>query len=421
MRRWDRSKGRFGVIISRREVRRRKRGARRLTLKLFGEVLEHDAFGNPGRWSEALMAAIYLAFTHRLRGLRSSRWVADRALKAASDAGVESYLNLLEMNGQRWVAESGKYHGEFAERLAERWGQGLDFCELVRQVSLEAGAEYHAKHRGDGLLRHEVLARLHARACLVAGEIVALLRLGYASGAHARWRALHEVAVVAWFLAAGDEELSQRYRQYEHVESLAAARDYQRNAEALGYELLSLEEIEELEVTVEELCRSYGPLFKKPYGWSAQHFGHALEFRKIEEAVNLAHLRSYYRMASYPIHAGPKGITFDIGLMGHAEVMLAGPSNAGLADPGHSMCISLTQVTIALLNQTPGVRSSVTLRVLLELTDLAGDALIAAHNKLEEDESEIDRDGEANARGPLRVPVDLPKRGWRARTNFESR
>jgi len=67
-----------------------------------------------------------------------------------------------------------------------------------------------------------------------------------------------------------------------------------------------------MEATIEDLCQSYGPIFKKRYGWSAQHFGHAPEFRKIEEAVDLGHLRCYYRMASHPIHAGPKGITFEI-------------------------------------------------------------------------------------------------------------
>jgi hypothetical protein len=392
MRRWEKPRGRFGVLVSRREVKRRKRGVRRLALRLFGEALEQDTLQNPGEQSEALMTAVYLAASHRLRGLRSFERIAERAMEVAIDAGVEAYLNLVEANGQQWVADSEKYHREFADRLAERWGQGLDLCELVRQLSLETGAEYHAGHREDEDVRHDVLARLHARACLIAGEILALLRLGYASGAHARWRALHEVAVIAWFLADGDEELARRYREYEHVESLAATRDYQRNAEALGYEPLLPEEIEEMEATVEDLCRSYGPLFKKRYGWSAQHFGHAPAFREIEEAVDLGHLRSYYRMASHPIHAGPKGITFDIGLMDQARVMLAGPSNAGLADPGHAMCISLSQVTTAFLNQTPGVRHIVTLRVLLELTDRAGDALIAAHRKLEEDEEGIDRD-----------------------------
>jgi hypothetical protein len=360
-----------------------------LAIRLFGEALERDAYRDPQGMGEAMMAALYLASTRRLRGLRSAERIAERSIEIASDASVEAYLGLIDSDGQEWVAQSTSYQAEFEERLADRWGKGLDLCELIRLVSLEEGAEFHAEHRDEGGLRHDVLARLHARACLIAGEILGLLRAGYASGAHARWRALHEVAATASFLAAGDDELIRRYRDYEHVESLAAARDYQRNAQALGHEPLSVEELEEMESTVGRLCRSYGVLFKKRYGWAAHLFGYAPDFRKIEASADLDHLRSYYRMASHPIHAGPKGIYFEIGLMDHARVMLAGPSNAGLADPGHAMCISLTQVTVAFLNQAPRLRHAITLRVLLELSDRAGEALIASHRKLEQDEAEI--------------------------------
>jgi len=47
----------------------------------------------------------------------------------------------------------------------------------------------------------EALVRLQAGAARVAGEIYALLLSGYASGAHARWRTLHEIAVTALFIA----------------------------------------------------------------------------------------------------------------------------------------------------------------------------------------------------------------------------
>jgi hypothetical protein len=56
-------------------------------------------------------------------------------------------------------------------------------------------------------------------------------------------------------------------------------------------------------------------------------------------------------------------------------------------------------VTVAFLNQTPRLSHIVTLRVLLDLTDRAGDALIAAHEKLERDEAEVQR-----AEGPIEEP-----------------
>jgi hypothetical protein len=41
------------------------------------------------------------------------------------------------------------------------------------------------------------------RACLVGSEIYGLPRTGHAAGAQARWRTLHELAVVASTLATG--------------------------------------------------------------------------------------------------------------------------------------------------------------------------------------------------------------------------
>ena len=45
-----------------------------------------------------------------------------------------------------------------------------------------------------------VLWRLHARSCQITMEILALLKSGFADGAHARWRTLHEIAVTALFI-----------------------------------------------------------------------------------------------------------------------------------------------------------------------------------------------------------------------------
>jgi hypothetical protein len=259
----------------------------------------------------------------------------------------------------------------------------------MRIMCLEAGIEYHREHQGSEDPQHYALAKLHARSCLIAAEVLALLRGGFASGAHARWRAMHEIAVIGGFLAEGDADLSVRYLEYEHVESLAGARDYQENAEDLGYEPITDEEFKDLQTQVDALCDKYGLLFKKRYGWAAHLFGFAPDYKTIEKATDLSHYRSYYRMASHPVHAGPKGITFDIGLLDkESNIMLAGPSNAGLADPGHGMCISLSQITASFLTLDPHAGSVVSLKVLLTISDQAGEALIKTHRELEEDDIE---------------------------------
>src|SRR5260370_36714366 len=74
----------------------------------------------------------------------------------------------------------------------------------------------------------DVLARSHARACQIVEEILCLLECGLSDGAMARWRTLHEVAVVASFVATHGEDLAERYVSHQAVESKRAADDYQK-------------------------------------------------------------------------------------------------------------------------------------------------------------------------------------------------
>src|SRR5258706_14886357 len=60
-------------------------------------------------------------------------------------------------------------------------------------------------------------------------------------------------------------------------------------------------------------------------------------------------MRPYYKMASYPVHASAKGLTFTLGKIGSYDLMPAGPSNAGLADPGSMAISSFYQCTTLLL------------------------------------------------------------------------
>jgi hypothetical protein len=244
--------------------------------------------------------------------------------------------------------------------------------------------EYHDRLKANADAQHIALVKLQARACLISDEIVALLRSGHPSGAHARWRALHEVAVVSSFLAAGDQELSRRYLLYEQVESLKGSVDYNACADDLGLDPISDLQILEMSEIVDGLCDELGVKFKSKNGWASSSFGFAPTFRDIEEVSGIGH-RPYYRMASHPVHAGPKGVAFDLGVGSSGDLMLAGPSNRGLADPGHGMCVSLMQVTTSLVARHPKAGDAANLQVIQEVVDQASHALIRAQRELEAD------------------------------------
>lgn len=301
---------------------------------------------------------------------------------------------LFESLKQRWEAESRQQQIDldgFRERLAQRWGDGLERLKMLVTISREYGSELNSELRprggGDKPLTFDVLIKLHARACQVFEEVVCLLSNGFADGAMARWRTLHEIAAVAFLLGRFGEELAERYLHHEVVEARRAATQYQRHHKRLGYEPFGQDELDAIERRYKEMIAKYGKSFRNAQGWAAKHLGKDdPSISDIQEAASIDHLAPFYKMASHNVHANPKGVLFKLGLVGESTVLLAGPSNAGLADPGHAAALSLVQISSALLHLSPTVDYIVLMKIMQSLTIEIGEALISAHRKLEEEE-----------------------------------
>jgi hypothetical protein len=181
-------------------------------------------------------------------------------------------------------------------------------------------------------------------------------------------------------------DIAERYLLHDAVESYKAARLYQQYSNALGYEPLSDEEFGEIKSTYDHLISRFGLSFKEDYGWASSVLQKpSPTFRDIEEKVGLDHLRPFYKMASHNVHANPKGVLFKLGLFPESQdILLAGPSNLGLADPGHETAISLGQITTALLTTKPNVDRLVLCKILIRLAEEIGDEFLAAQKSLEE-------------------------------------
>lgn len=313
----------------------------------------------------------------------------DAPLGAACHEGIASAATALTeallRDAPRMLVEQRTLRSAFEDELFARWGKALDLFETVLVIAQEAGAACNAERRPRAAeerdLVLDVLIRLHARACLTASEVGALLRSGHADAAMARWRTLHEIAVVASFIKQHGRAMAERYLLHQVVESCKAAEQYALYHERLGDEPLDPEELPHLREQRASLCRRFGKAFGGQYGWAAAAFNdHSPTIEEIERAVGLSHMRPYYRMASHGVHPNPKGILFSLGNRAPQRMMLAGPSDAGLADPGHATLIALTQCTAILLTRTPDPQALVTCQALLQLTDAAGQAFLDAHN-----------------------------------------
>jgi hypothetical protein len=280
----------------------------------------------------------------------------------------------------------------FETRLARRWGRAVDLLEIVREIAVQAGDDFNTEFRPEAATAKdfvfEVLTRLHARACQVASEVIALLRSGHADGAHARWRSLHEIAVVGFFMRARGIDTAERYILHNAIESYRAALTYQEHCAALGCEPLTEGEFARIKATRDALKARFGAPYGEEYGWAAAALGMKNpRFSDIERNVGLAHLRPYYKLASHNVHANPKGAFFKLGLLPDQQMLLAGPSDLGLADPGHGTAISLSQITFTLLTMKPNIDRLVICQILGRLEDEVGEAFIAAHRVLEGPES----------------------------------
>lgn len=323
----------------------------------------------------------------------------------------------------------------FRDRLSARWRK--PFKLLSAQIALSGmyGEDMtkwlHGAQPEKKSAVVEAVTRLQARATQIAWEVETLLQNGFADGALSRWRTLHEVSIVALFIQQEGEETARRYLDHLDVDSRDMARFIQKAASNSGRVGSSGDELKKIEERVRALCGKHGPEFDGYYGWASKAIERLRNagadrakkmnptFFDIEEAVDMDRLRPYYKLASGAVHAGPKGAFYKLGLLpGHSDVILAGPSNAGLSEAGRLTAWSLTMTCTALMMVEPMIDGLVWGSVISELGAQAGDAFVVAERRLHEDEAEHVRphaDPGPSNRPRLRV-AEKPSARMRRRT-----
>jgi|GEM_PF-639727 len=270
----------------------------------------------------------------------------------SNDEGLERYHQTIE---------------GFQERLRERWGESLELLERLIIWSMECGRalnrEYGVQAQRNDNYQFEALLHLHSRAVQVALEIHHLLKGGFADGAFARWRSLYELSITSSFIFHHGEDTAERFLSYHNIWDYYFAENYQEHQGDLNVEPLEPEVIEELGELRDELVEQFGDSIDDGgygSGWAAEaHTGNGgPSLHSMKEEVGLEHLTPYYKLACESVHAGSKGTLDRLGIIRHEdieqpEVLLAGPSNAGLNLPGQLTAVSLAQVTTDLLLTRP--------------------------------------------------------------------
>jgi hypothetical protein len=329
----------------------------------------------------------------------------EKAIADTLDHIPASVLATLYADAPRALHVRRVQQRRFEKGVYKRWKSGLDRLEMLLMIAQEAGQTFlddvqtmrcHntvSDAPDESLL--DALIRLHVRACRIASEIICLLKGGFADGANARWRSLHECAVTAMFLAQHGDRTAERYLRHVAVEQFRASQQYQQHCTALGLPPLTNVELNDLAGRYETAIAEFGADFKNEYGWAAESIGiRSPRFADIESHLDMGRWRPYYKMACHSVHAGAQGLYFCLSIIdGHEPSLLAGASNAGLCDPGHSAAISLMMVSAATLTAKSNLDGLVSVKVMQLLCDDVGDALLDAHQQLEKDLSLGDSSG----------------------------
>lgn len=323
-------------------------------------------------------------------------------LESFSENGIKNLVDEISTSASRSILETLKRNWSshrrsqrrqllgFQRRLNKRWGLAIDklrmFVTICREFGSDLNKDFCDQIASSTPNLADTLFRLHGRGCQIAEEIITLLEGGFADGAMARWRTLHEISVVMIFVRQHGEGLAERYIDHHSVEAYRAANQYQSYYARMGYTPIDDLEMARLRNNFDQVIAKYGRNFGTSYGWAALALNVSdPNFAQIEQAANIDHLRPFYRMASHNVHANPMGAFFRLGLLPETAVILAGPSNFGLADPGQSTVISLSQqcTSVGLLHTT--LDTIVAMRIVVKLVDEIVDEFVVANEQLQID------------------------------------
>jgi hypothetical protein len=383
--------GRYGIRVT---TRQRARLAKWLEQGAKGEVPLPQA----KRFAENVRLTFTPRDQRRLKGRMFGEMteIVAEVTRTAAERTARPALRDTEEELIKAVHRDARSLRGFEARLARTWKRPLELLEVQRHLACSLGAAIneelrrHLKRSDEPLV--DVLTSLHARACQIAGEVLVLLRAGYAEGAIARWRSLHEGSIVMQFIDRHGAETAKRYLEHEAVESWKGATEYVAHCGRLGFETIDDKELPRIKAAHDAAVEKYGPPFRSSYGWAA----HALKltkrvtFEDVEKCLGLEHWRPFYRLASHPIHANPKSVKQRLGLIdGVSPCLASGPSNYGLADPGQNTGLTLAQATAVMIARAPTSERLLAMFVMRELSAKIARAFVAVQRRIERREARL--------------------------------
>lgn len=187
------------------------------------------------------------------------------------------------------------------------WGKAVDQLNMLRHLVIEWDGAASELKSGAYANSHTALAlnSVILRAYNVVGEIIALARAGYADGALARWRSLHEICVIAIFLSKQSDKCAQMYLAHSIIDELRLVESGDNNGTIGAKSVADEKYLSSLKIQKRQLVEIFGPAFAKDLGWASVELGRTkTTFRELESIVEMGILRQGYQHANSAIHGG---------------------------------------------------------------------------------------------------------------------
>lgn len=274
--------------------------------------------------------------------IETTEWLSDKLLKSWKHQ-MRTILRKIKSERREFVT----YHNKV-------WGTPLDLLEALISLSLELGDDFSQKFSSLVSNKDDIvfyaLRGLHARGCQVSSEILTLLRGGFADGAHARWRTLHEISVIAQFISINDNDLAERYLAHSAIEDYKRALQYRKYSDELSYAPLSDKVFEEIKSNYDDVKKRYKANFKSDYWWASDVLGNSNpNLSHIEEKVDESHMKPFVKLAHLNVHAGSSSIFYRLGSPPENDLLVAGPSIFGVWEPGQNTAYTINKLTSTFL------------------------------------------------------------------------
>lgn len=306
---------------------------------------------------------------------------------------VENVYKNLKKSAGRMLEEQRTIRLGFEGRLYRRWREPLDLLQSLIIISLECGMAKKAKlvkaRDKSNKYKHDALIRIHARGIQISREILVLLNSGYADGANARWRSLHELAGIALFLHESSNDVARRYLDHQIMKVCRDAKEFQTYCKTLGYTPFSTKQMKTMENKRVKLQNLHGSDFgKQDYEWIPQAILSNRNFKALTKHVHIDQLNPYYNMSSNAVHGGSRALFYQLGLHKYRQgkTLLAGPTNLGLADPIQGTAISLNQISCSLIGLEPDIKDIIAMRIMEKYLDEIGPISVSVQKQIEKEE-----------------------------------